>query len=175
MTTTSRPTRHTMTPPQRTVDAGGDASHVGDATPATRVLLASVDGRFSQQALREAMRLAGPRGGVYVVSTARVYGTGLGLPHPGLYPNRSERAAHRQAVADAVRAVERTGRAARGEVLATRHAARMLARSARKQDCTQIVVDAAPRSLLGMLGWPGEPYRLQRRAKVPVHLVVDDG
>lgn len=173
MTTTSRAPRRTLVPPRRTADAGGRNGHVHEATPSTRVLLASIDGRFTRQALREALRLAGPRGGVYVVSTARVYGSGLGLPHPGLYPNRSERAAHRQAVADAVRSVERTGRAARGEVLATRHAAKMIARTARKYDCTQIVVGAGPRPKLGMLAWTGEPYRLERRAKVPVHLVVD--
>ncbi|MGH3096597.1 MAG: hypothetical protein ACRDMV_11450 [Streptosporangiales bacterium] len=172
MTTTPR---RTLAPPRRTADAGGDTGHADDAAaPAARVLLASVDGWFSRQALREAMRLAGPRGGVYVVSTARVYGSGFGLPHPGLYPNRSEREAHRKAVADAVRAVERTGRAARGEVLATRHAAKMVARSARKQGCTRIVVGAAPRPRFTMLSWAGEPYRLERRAKVPVHLVVDD-
>lgn len=141
-------------------------------TTATTVLLGSVDATFPDDAVRRAVELAGPDGRVYVVSTARVYGTSFGLPHPGLYPNKSEREQHRRAVADAVRAVERAGPHAEGEVLATRHAARMLGRRARQRGCSQVVVSAGPRPRVALFSWAGEPYRLARRVRVPVEVVT---
>lgn len=142
------------------------------ATAVTTVLLGSVDGSFPDGAVRRAAELAGPDGRVYVVSTARVYGTSFGLPHPGLYPNKSEREEHRRAVAAAVRAIDRAGSHAEGEVLATRHAARMLGRRARQRGCSHIVVSAGPRPRMPLFSWAGEPYRLARRARVPVEVVT---
>lgn len=143
-------------------------------TIATTVLLGSVDASFADDAVRRAVELAGPQGRVYVVSTARVYGTSFGLPHPGLYPSKSEREQHRRAVADTVRAIERAGRQAEGEVLATRHAARMLGRRARQRDCSHIVVSAGPPPRMTLFSWAGEPYRLARRARVPVEVVTGE-
>lgn len=152
------------------------ATQADRAEPAVSepVLLASIDGRFPARAVREAVRLAGKDGAVYVISTARILGSAFGLPHPGLYPSRRERETHRQTVADVVRRIERLGPRARGEVLAARHAAKMLARRARQHGCAHIVVSAGPRPRLTWLSWAGEPYRVQRRAQVPVHVIVDE-
>lgn len=140
----------------------------------TRILLATVDQTFPDSAIDEAVRRAGDKGEIYVVSAARIYGTAFGLPHPGLYPSKREREAHKKAVAAVVRACERAGREAAGEVMATRHAARMLARRAREHGCAEIVASAAPWSRMVMLGWAGEPYRLARRSRIPVHLVESE-
>lgn len=133
------------------------------------VMLASVDASFSRDAIAEAVRRSGPEGRVYVVSVARIHGSAFGFPHPGLYPNKREREEHRTVVAKAIRALEKSGITARGEVVATRHAARTLAARAQKRGCEQIVVSAQPRSRLGALSWSNEPHRLASKVRgIPV-------
>lgn len=147
-----------------TDECGPDAAETGP-----EVLLASVDGSFSRKAIAEAVSRSGPDGRVYVVSVARIHGTAFGFPHPALYPNKQERAEHRAAVAKAIRALEKSGITARGEVVATRHAARTLAGKARRRECEQIVVSARPRSRLGVLSWSNEPHRLAGKVRgIPV-------
>lgn len=137
------------------------------------VLLACVDQSFPAEAVQEAThRAAG--GGVYVLSAARIYGSPFGLPHPSLFPSKREREAHKATVANAVRACEQHGVQARGEVMATRHAARMIARRARQHGCAEIVVSADPRPRFARLSWAGEPYILCRRSQVPVKIVVEE-
>lgn len=159
-----RTLRHTSLP--ETLPASG-AAVLGP------VLLASITQRFPEAAIKEAIDCASDTTGVYVVSAARIYGTALGMPHPGLYPNKQERAAHKTAVATAVRTCEQTGIAASGEVMATRHPARMLARRARQHGCSAIVISAGDRPRLTMINWSGEPYRLPKKTELPVQLIEE--
>ena len=109
-------------------------------------------------------------------SVARVWGTSLGLPNPGLMPSKREWDAQRAVVASAVNALKRKGVSADGHVLATRKATKRIVGEARRLGCDAIVMSADPPrgKLLGDLMWSQEPYRVRRRARLPVHLVVDE-
>ena len=105
----------------------------------------------------------------------RVWGTGLGLPNPGLMPTKHEWDAQRAVVGDAVKALEERGVKATGHVLATRKATKRILGEAERLGCGAIVMAAdAPRNrILADLMWSQEPYRVRRRAQVPVYLVVE--
>jgi hypothetical protein len=63
---------------------------------------------------------------------------------------------------------------ATGQVLATRKATKRIVREADRVGAGAIVMAADPprNRLLADMMWSQEPYRVKRRAKVPVHLVV---
>ena len=87
------------------------------------MLLASEGRTIPDAAVEFAVRLAKAGGGrVHVFSIARVWGTSLGLPNPGLLPSKREWDEQRAVVADAVKALKRRGVKAQGHVLATRKA-----------------------------------------------------
>jgi hypothetical protein len=113
---------------------------------------------------------------VHVFSVARVWGTGLGLPMPGLLPSKSEWDAQRTVVRDAVRALRARGVAAEGHVVGTRKAAKQITRAATSLDCSAVVMGADPprNRFVADFMWSQEPYRVRRRARVPVYLVVPD-
>lgn len=140
----------------------------------TSLLLASEGRRFPPEAIDEAARLAGLWGAsVHVFSVARIWGTGLGLPNPGLLPSKREWDEQRELVAEAVSALRRRGIKAKGEVLATRKAAKRIVDQARRRYCGAIVMAADPprHPLLADWMWSQEPYRVRRRSHVPVYLV----
>jgi nucleotide-binding universal stress UspA family protein len=112
---------------------------------------------------------------VRVFSVARIWGSGLGLPMPGLLPSKREWDQQRELVLDAVRALRKQGIDADGHVLATRKATKRILSEADRLGCDVIVMAAdAPRPwLLADWMWSQEPYRVRRRAKVPVYLVQE--
>jgi nucleotide-binding universal stress UspA family protein len=141
------------------------------------VLLASEGRPFSDDAVRAAAALARERGGaVRVLSIARMWGTGAGLPHPGLRPNKRELAEHEENIAAAIRALKRAGLAADGHIVATRKATKSILAESRRVGCAAIVMGAdPPRSrLVADFMWSQEAYRVRRRAPVPVHVVRAD-
>jgi len=111
---------------------------------------------------------------VYVFSVARVWGTSLGFPNPGLLPTRKEWDDQRKLVAAAVRALQKRGIEAAGHVLGTRRATRRILGEAERLGCDVIVMGADPPRgrLVADFLWSQEPYRVRRRAKVPVYLVL---
>lgn len=119
-------------------------------SPAT-VLLASTGRPFSDAAIAEAARLgAGHR--VRVVTVARIHGSSFGLQHPGLMPNKKERDQARSIVTTAIRAVQRTGTRADGEVVITRGPGRSFARAARAAaEVKHVIIDDARGGRLGRL------------------------
>jgi nucleotide-binding universal stress UspA family protein len=140
-----------------------------------RILLATEGRTLSSDVVDYAAKLAAG-GDVHVFSVVRVWGTGLGLPNPGLLPNKREWEAQRANVADAVSRLRRRGVKADAHVLATRKATKRIVSEAARLHCEAIVMAAdAPRNrLVGDLMWSQEPYRVRRRAKVPVHLVTEE-
>jgi nucleotide-binding universal stress UspA family protein len=141
------------------------------------VLLASEGREFSPASIALAAALAGGAGGtVHVLAVARVHGVSFGLPNPGLLPTRAEWDAQRDAVQSAVTKLRRRGLRAEGEVFGTRKATARILGAADQLGCTAIVMgaDAARSRLIGDMLWSQEPQRVKRRAKVPVHLAVDD-
>ena len=113
-------------------------------------------------------------GGVHVFSIARVWGTSFGFPNPGLQPTRQEWKDQRELIETTVKALEKRGVDATGRVLGTRKATKRIVGEAERLGCTAIVMAADPprNRFLSDLMWSQEPYRVQRRAKVPVHLVT---
>jgi nucleotide-binding universal stress UspA family protein len=140
-----------------------------------RVLLASEGRPISPAAIEFAARLAKQGGGkVHVFSVARVWGSGLGLPNPGLLPSKGEWDVQKEVVRAAVEALKRLGIDATGQVLATRKATKRIVREAARLQCGAIVMGADParNRLLADLMWSQEPYRVQRKAEIPVYLAT---
>jgi hypothetical protein len=105
---------------------------------------------------------------------ARVWGSGLGLPNPGLLPNKGEWDVQKDVVRAAVEALKIRGIDATGQVLATRKATKRILREATRLQCGAIVMGAdEPRNrVVADLMWSQEPYRVQRKAEVPVYLAT---
>lgn len=135
-----------------------------------RVLLASEGRAIPKRAVDYAARFGAP---VHVFSIARVWGTSLGLPNPGLLPTRKEWDEQRKLVTTAVKALRRRGVEADGHVLGTRKATRRIVGEAERLGCDAIVMAADPPRgrLVADFMWSQEPYRVRRRAKIPVYLV----
>lgn len=141
------------------------------------ILLASEGRAFPPAAVDFAAELARPQGAaVHVFTIARVHGVSFGLPVPGLLPTKAEWAEQRGHVAKAVRRLEKKGIEADGQVLGTRKATARICSQAVLKRC-DVIVMAADRKrhplVAGML-WSAEPYRVRRRSRVPVYLVVEE-
>jgi nucleotide-binding universal stress UspA family protein len=145
---------------------------------ASRILLASEGREIPKHAIDAAAKIARDnRRSVHVFSIARVWGSSLGLPNPGLLPTKQEWDTQRDIVKRAVRALERAGVEAQGHVLATRKATKRIVGEAERLECEAIVMAADPprRRFLSDLFWSQEAYRVRRRARMPVYLVTEDG
>jgi len=138
-----------------------------------RVLLASEGRVIPASAIRRAAELRAP---VRVFSIARIYGVSFGLPNPWLRPSRTEWQEQRDIVARAVKALKREGIDADGHVVGTRKATRAILRESDSLGCDAIVMGADPpkNRVLADLMWSQEPYRVRRRARIPVYVVQSD-
>lgn len=138
-------------------------------------MLLATEGRpIPQAAIDEAATLVHGDGHVEVFAIVRVWGTSLGLPNPGLLPTKREWDVQREVVRDAVAALRRRGVDASGHVVATRKATKRIVGEAMRLRCEAIVMAADPprNRFVADLMWSQEPYRVRRRAKVPVHIVT---
>ncbi len=140
----------------------------------TKILLASEGRAFSRAAIVKVAELAGADGEVHVLSIARIWGVALGFPNPWLLPSKQEWAEQRDRVASAVMALKGMGRAATGSVIGARNAAKRINKEAVRLGCDAIVMGADARKSRFAIGliWSQEPYRIQKKARLPVHLVV---
>jgi len=149
-----------------------------DAFAGRRLLLASEGRAIPERAVELAARMAKQAGAeLHVLAVARIWGSSLGLPHPGLMPSRREWQQQRERVAEAVALLARRGLAASGEVVATRNPAKRILAEARRRQAAAIVMAADPPRhwlIAGMI-WSQEPHRVRRLAPIPVHLVVEQG
>jgi nucleotide-binding universal stress UspA family protein len=144
----------------------------------TRLMVASEGRPISHEVVVQALELARPLNAyVFVLSIARVWGTAMGFPNPGLQPNKREWDEQKRIVKEAVSAFEKAGHESNGIVLATRRAAKRIAGEAAARNMDAIVMGADPhRGLLGDFSWAHEPYRVVRRSSaVPVYLVLPAG
>ncbi len=138
------------------------------------MLLASEGRGIPSSAVRFAAELRAP---VTVFSIARVYGVSFAFPNPWLRPSRSEWQEQRDLVARAVKALKREGIEADGHVVGTRKPTRAILRESTRLGCDAIVMGADPprNRLVADLMWSQEPYRVRRRARIPVYLVPAEG
>jgi nucleotide-binding universal stress UspA family protein len=142
------------------------------------VLLASEDREIPRAAVDLAARIAKRSGApVHVFTIARIWGTSLGFPNPGLMPSKREWDQQRRIAEKAVARLERKGVKADARVIGTRSGAKRIVAEAAARGCDAIVMGADPprnRALANFM-WSQEPYRVRRRADVPVFLVVESG
>ncbi len=98
-------------------------------TDGATVLIASAGNDVPKKAIRRAVEVS-EGGAVAVVNLARIYGSSLGLPNPGLMPTRKELDEERARVRAAIGALERSGVVASGQVAATRRPVKTIVRVA---------------------------------------------
>jgi nucleotide-binding universal stress UspA family protein len=161
---------------RRAGGASPDTEPDADSLSVRAVLLASEDRVIPTAAVDLAARIAKRSGApVHVFSIARVWGTSYGFPNPGLNPTKGEWDEQRHNVEKAVGRLERKGVKADGRVIGTRAGAKRIVKEAQRLGCDAIVMGADPlRSpLIRNFIWRQEPYRVRRRANVPVFLVID--
>ena len=121
-------------PRRRSEALDGGAEHGG-------ILLASAAGGFPRAAVERAAELAAAGDHpVMVLSVARIWGTALGVPHPGLYPSRRELGEHRDAVRVAAGALHDRGIPVALQVVSTRNPGRAIARCAERAGSHAVVV-----------------------------------
>jgi hypothetical protein len=108
-------------------------------TQPAAVLIATVGISIPPTVIRRATELSGGRP-VAVVSIARIYGSSLGLPNPGLLPTRKEMEEQRALVTTAIGRLERSGVEAWGQVAATRRYGKTIARAARARGVDHVLV-----------------------------------
>lgn len=138
------------------------------------ILVASTGEVIDQRVVEAAVDLAhrlDTRPVIHVLSIAHIFGTALGLQHPGLYPTRKEWRAQADLVADAVKALERRGFTAKGRVVGSRHAAKTIAKVAAAEGCLAIVIASRPMPAWRRFLLQDEAANLSRKSAVPVHLV----
>jgi nucleotide-binding universal stress UspA family protein len=142
-------------------------------TKVARILLVSEKPPFSDEVVAEAVRLARELDGrVSILQLMKIWGSGLGLPHPGLKPNRQEQ----QAARDSLVAVEAELRRQRVEItgkrmLGTRNPAKVILREAARLGSDVIVMADKPGGPVRNLLIANEPRRVARKATMRVHLV----
>jgi hypothetical protein len=136
-TRTGRPVAAPVTRPAR--PRFGRAKWDKQPTQPAAVLIATVGIPIPSTVIRHAVELSGGRP-VAVVSIARIYGSSLGLPNPGLLPSGKEMADQRDLVTRAIGHLERSGVEAWGQVAATRRYAATIAKAARARGADHVLV-----------------------------------
>ena len=119
----------------------GKAKWDKQPTQSSAVLIATVGVSVPPAVIRRAVQLSAGRP-VAVVSIARIYGSSLGLPNPGLLPTRKEMDEQRAIVNNAIDRLERAGVEAWGQVASTRRFGRTIAQVARVRGVDQVIVVA---------------------------------
>jgi hypothetical protein len=108
-------------------------------TQTSAVLIASTGEAIPSSAIARGVSLGGGDP-VAVITIARIYGSALGLPNPGLMPTRKEITTQKDNVEKALRAIERKGAEAWGQVAASRKPAKTIAEAARARGVRQVIV-----------------------------------
>jgi nucleotide-binding universal stress UspA family protein len=141
-----------------------------------RILIASEGRAIPASAIDFVAKLAAPgKAAVNIISIARIHGTAYGFPSPGLLPTKREWQQQRDLVATAVKALRKRGLQADGEVVGTRKPTARICQQASQLGCDVIVMAADPprNRVVADFMWTQEPYRVRRKAPVPVYLVPD--
>jgi nucleotide-binding universal stress UspA family protein len=160
----------------RTKRAAGRGRGTAPGVPPRRIMLASTGSPIAASAVDRTAELVAELGDdrpvqVIVLSVARIWGTSLGLPNPGLYPNRLEWEEVRSIAEAAAEELRRRGIRAKSKAVASRHAGKTVARWAEYFGCRAIVVGAPEMATWDRWLHGDEPRNVGRRTKIPVHQV----
>lgn len=136
------------------------------------MLLASDGTPFTRDVIDRVVEIAGPeRATITVVVVARVYGTSLGLPHPGLQPMPHELAQARALADGAAEDLRAHGFDVRVAMSKSRNANKMIARWAQARNFHAVVVPERAKPAWRKL-LEGEATReIGRRCDAPVYSV----
>jgi len=144
--------------------------HIPD--PPRRVLVATMAAPLPGEVLARVVELATPEHAkITVLGIARVYGTSLGLPHPGLRPTQLEWDDLRGYVDRAAEVLRADGFEVRVELTRSRNAPKMIATWARAKRFDAVVVRDPPRSRWRLVIEGDLAHEIERRCGVPVHTV----
>ncbi len=140
--------------------------------PPRRVLLVSNATPITKEVIRRTIELATPEHAkITVLGIAKVYGTALGLPHPGLRPTRSEWDAQREIVERAAEILRGKGFEVRVAIAMARNAPKLISRWVAAKTFHAVVVPDPERSRIRRL-IEGELEReIGRRTIARVHAV----
>ena len=145
--------------------------------PPRRILLVSVAASsITPDVIRQTVALATPEHAkITVLGIARVFGTALGLPHPGLKPTPVEWEAQRKITQDAADELRLRGFDVLLAMARARNAPKLIGRWVRAKRFHAVVIPDPERP--GWRRWiEGELTReIGRYAKVPVHAVPTPG
>ncbi len=108
-------------------------------TQKAAVLIASNGEKIPGAAIRQALRISAGQP-VAVVTIARIYGSSLGLPNPGLMPTRKEMNEQKEIVQRAVAAIEKGGSEAWGQIAASRRPSKTFAQAATARGVRHVLV-----------------------------------
>lgn len=140
--------------------------------PPERILLATLSQPFPPDVVARAIELATPaHAKITVLGIAKVYGTSLGLPNPGLQPNRVEWQILKDGVEDAAEELRARGFEVRVGLSRSRNAPKMIARWATARNFHAIVVADPERPRWRLLLEGDVAHEIDRRCGVPVYAV----
>jgi nucleotide-binding universal stress UspA family protein len=147
-----------------------------------RILLASIGPPIPSEIVDLAVRVAtelaadGDRVSFHVLSIARIWGTALGLPNPGLYPNKREIDEQRAIVEAAARSLGSRGFETTTKVISARSASKAIATYAEWLVATAIVVGDPAHAFKTWERWMkgDEAQHVARRTRIPVHTLPID-
>ena len=141
--------------------------------PPRRILLVSIGGAACPKAvIRRVVELAKPEHAkITVLGIARVYGTSLGLPHPGLKPTMGEWEEQRNVVNDAADLLRSRGFEVRVAAAKSRNAPKMIAKWGKARNFHAIVLADPERSKWRRRIEGDLTHEIERRCGVPVHAV----
>jgi K+-sensing histidine kinase KdpD len=113
-----------------------------DQRPPKRILLVSIAGAaLPAEVIRRTVKLATPEHAkITVLGIARVYGTSLGLPHPGLKPTMGEWEEQRTAVNDGADRLRSRGFEVRVAAAKSRNAPKLIAKWGKARNFDAIVL-----------------------------------
>jgi K+-sensing histidine kinase KdpD len=127
---------------------------------------------FAAPVLERVIEVANPAGAkITIVSVARIFGSSLGIPHPGLQPNRREMEEQRSIVEDAAKVLRRHGFEVRVNLSKSRNAPKMIARWGTAKRFHAIVVPDPERPRWRRFIEGDLATEIHRRCGIPVHAV----
>src|SRR5262245_60224034 len=140
--------------------------------PPRRVLLVTVAHAPEPELVERTLELALPEHAkITVLGVAKIYGTSLGLPHPGLQPNRVEWQILRDGVEEAADELRGHGFEVRVGLTRARNVPKMVAKWVKARNFHVVVVSAPDRPRWRTLVEGDLASQITRRCGVPVQAV----
>ena len=141
--------------------------------PPRRILLALPSGAAGPEVIAKTIELASPEHAkITVLGVARIFGTSLGLPHPGLQPTRLEWEQLRTDVEATAETLRRKGFEVRVALTRSRNAPKMISKWVKAKNFHAVVVPGKELPRWRLLFEGDVASEIGRLSGVPVHAVL---